>query len=51
MNTFAVNCPGCGTEKAHMSTRAIRIGVRCSCGVSFNVDVEAQDVDDWWERS
>jgi hypothetical protein len=47
---FAVRCPGCGEEKKHMSDTADTIGVHCSCGVSFSVDIDAQEVADWWER-
>jgi len=47
---FAVDCPGCGTEKGHMTTTASQIGVHCSCGVSFSVDIEEQTVADWRER-
>jgi len=48
--TFAVDCPGCGTTKDHMSDTATQIGVHCSCGVTFTVDIEARDVDEWHER-
>jgi len=44
------DCPGCGTEKAHMSSTASQIGVHCGCGISFSVDGDEQTVDDWWER-
>ncbi|WP_166377430.1 hypothetical protein [Halorubrum sp. BOL3-1] len=50
MPTFAVNCPGCGVSKEHMTTTANKIGVHCSCGISFSVNIEEQTVDDWWER-
>ena len=50
MATFAVDCPGCGTEKAHMTTQSKTIGVHCGCGVTFTVDVDKQVVEDWWER-
>ncbi|CDK40384.1 hypothetical protein BN903_70 [Halorubrum sp. AJ67] len=33
-----------------MTTTANKIGVHCSCGISFSVNVEEQTVDDWWER-
>lgn len=48
--TFSINCPGCGEEKEHMTDRAGTIGVHCSCGVSFSVDIKARDVDEWWRR-
>jgi len=47
---FSVSCPSCGIEKAHMTTQSSQIGVHCSCGVTFTVDVDEQTVDDWWER-
>ncbi|MFC5278662.1 hypothetical protein ACFPM1_07825 [Halorubrum rubrum] len=47
---FSVACPGCGEEKKHMTDHAGQIGVHCSCGVSFSVDIEARDVNEWWER-
>ncbi|WP_176451138.1 hypothetical protein [Halorubrum sp. Ea1] len=47
---FAVECPGGGETKGHMSDHAGTIGVHCSCGVSFSVDIEARDVDEWWKR-
>lgn len=47
---FAIECPGCGEMKDHMTDTADTIGVHCSCGVSFAVDVEAQAVGEWWER-
>jgi lysyl-tRNA synthetase class I len=48
--TFCVSCPGCGKEKKHMASRAETIGVHCSCGVSASVDIEAQEIGDWWKR-
>lgn len=48
--TFCVSCPGCGKEKKHMTDRAETIGVHCSCGVTFSVDIKARDVDEWSER-
>ena len=48
--TFAVNCPRCGEPKKHMTDHAGQIGVHCSCGVSFSVDIDAKKIDDWWER-
>lgn len=50
MSTFSVDCPGCGKTKPHMTTTAKTIGVHCSCGISFSVDVEEQTVDESWER-
>lgn len=47
---FAVDCPGCGETKKHMTDHAGQIGVHCSCGISFTVDVDDQAVADWWER-
>ncbi|WP_161781693.1 hypothetical protein [Halorubrum coriense] len=48
--TFHLKCPGCGTEKAPFTTHDGTIGVHCSCGVSFNVDIEARQVGEWWVR-
>ena len=48
--TFAVDCPGCEASKEHMSPGAAQIGVHCSCGVTFTVNIAEQTVDDWWER-
>ena len=48
--TFAVECPGCGETKGAMTDHPGTIGVHCSCGVTFSVDIEARDVDEWWER-
>ncbi|WP_158294455.1 hypothetical protein [Halorubrum sp. GN11GM_10-3_MGM] len=50
MPTFAVDCPGCEASKEHMTTQSNQIGVHCSCGVTFTVDIDGQTVDDWWER-
>ena len=50
MPTFAVDCPGCEASKEHMSPGAAQIGVHCSCGVTFTVNIAEQTVDDWWER-
>ncbi|MFC7323280.1 hypothetical protein ACFQMF_01670 [Halorubrum rutilum] len=49
-DTFSVDCPGCGTTKGPMTDHAGTIGVHCSCGVSFSVDIEARDIDEWQER-
>ena len=50
MPMFAVDCPGGGVSKEHMTTQSNQIGVHCSCGVTFTIDVDEQTVDDWWER-
>ncbi|WP_158293602.1 hypothetical protein [Halorubrum sp. GN12_10-3_MGM] len=47
MATFAVDCPGCGVSKEHMTTQSDQIGVHCSCGVTFTVDINEQTVGDW----
>jgi len=33
-----------------MSPGAAQVGVHCSCGVTFTVDIDEQAVDDWLER-
>ncbi|MFC7325984.1 hypothetical protein ACFQMF_15570 [Halorubrum rutilum] len=41
--TFAVDCPGCGTTKRPMTDHDGTIGVHYSWGVTFSVDIEAVD--------
>nr|ASK38218.1 hypothetical protein [Halorubrum lacusprofundi] len=48
--TFDVDCPGCGDTSRAISVDTQNVGIHCSCGVTASVDVEAQAIDDWWER-
>ncbi|WP_179235242.1 hypothetical protein [Halorubrum ezzemoulense] len=47
---FYVECPGCAESKGPITTHAGTLGIHCSCGVSARVDIEAQEISDWWER-
>jgi len=49
--TFDVKCPGCGTTKPAITTTTKTATIHCSCGVTSRVDIEAQEIGDWWERS
>jgi len=42
--------PGCGDTSRAISVDTQNVGIHCSCGVTASVDVEAQAIDDWWER-
>ncbi len=48
--TYALDCPGCGTTKGPISEDASQVGIHCSCGVTASVDVDSQEIGDWWER-
>ena len=48
--TFDLNCPGCGDTIPAISVHTQSLGKHCSCGVTAIVDVDAREVDDWWER-
>lgn len=50
METFSVDCPGCGKTIRAITTDTKSVGIHCSCGVTSSVDVEAQEIGDWWER-
>lgn len=39
---YYVECPNCGKQSGPYSPTMTRGGRRCSCGVSFAIDVEAQ---------
>ena len=45
-----VECPGGGETKGPITTNAGTVGIHCSCGVTSSFDIEAQAIDDWWER-
>lgn len=47
---YSVNCPGCGKTKGPISEHVATVGIHCSCGVTSTVDIEAQEIGDWWER-
>jgi len=51
VETFSVDCPGCGETKGPITTHPGTVGIHCSCGVTFTVDVDAQAIDTWKERS
>jgi hypothetical protein len=48
--TFDVVCQGCGKPIRAISVDTQSVAIHCSCGVSASADIEAQNIDDWWER-
>ncbi|WP_423995941.1 hypothetical protein [Halorubrum trapanicum] len=50
VETFDVEWPGCGETKGPITTHDGTASIHCSGGVSASVDIEAQEISDWWER-
>lgn len=48
--TFAIDCQGCGETKSLITTHHGTIGIHRSRGVTSTVDIEVQEIGDWWER-
>ena len=50
VNIFRVKCPGCEEEKGPITTHPDSVGIHCSCGITAIVDIDAQEIDEWWKR-
>ena len=50
IETFDVDCPGCGDTTRAITTDTKSVGIHCSCGVTARVDIDAREVGEWERR-